>query len=105
MCDNTLEFVLFCSAEEKSKNCLCWKTRMQTNSSLYWGETSHALCKCCRYQWGSQKNSVNWKDIDLAKTVNVHASFRLGDEPDELRVCLMVSKVSDGGNISLGLDE
>lgn len=29
----------------------------------------------------------------MAKTVEVQAGFRLGDEPDELTVCLMVPKV------------
>lgn len=54
---------------------------------------------------GSQKNSVNWEDIDLAKTVEVQAGFRLGDEPDKLTVCLMMPKVGDGGNIFLGCGE
>lgn len=47
----------------------------------------------------------NWKDSDLAKTVEVHASFRLGDGPDELRICHVVSELSDEGNISLGWGE
>lgn len=42
-----------------------------------------------------KKKSVNWKDIDLAKTVEAHASFRLGGEPGELRVCLMLPKVME----------
>lgn len=41
----------------------------------------------------------------MAKTVEVQAGFRLGDEPDELTVCLMVPKVGDGGNIFLGCGE
>lgn len=35
---------------------------------------------------------LNWKYMDLAETVVVYASFRLEDESDELRVCLVVPK-------------
>lgn len=70
------------------------------------GEKPPVLCANAANTSGeAKKNSVNWKDIDLAKTVEAHASFGLGDEPVEFRVCLMVPKVSDGGNISLGWGE
>lgn len=44
---------------------------------------------------GKPKNSVNWKAIDLVKTVEAHASFRLGDWLDELSIGLMVHKVME----------
>lgn len=43
MGERTLEFVPFHSAEEKSESYSSWKTRMQTNSSLYW-EKAPMLC-------------------------------------------------------------
>lgn len=39
-----------------------------------------------------KKKTNNWKDMDLAEAVVMYASFRLGDEPGELRVCLLVPK-------------
>lgn len=42
-----------------------------------------------------KEKSVNWKDVDLAKTVEAHAGFRLGGEPGELRVRLMLPKVME----------
>lgn len=38
------------------------------------------------------QKTLNWKDRDLTEAVVVYASFRLGDEPDELRVCLLLPK-------------
>lgn len=94
MCESTLEFVLFCSSEDESKKLLLLENKNADKQQPLLGKNFPCFLQMLSISAGKpkEKKTNNWKDMDLAEAVVMYASFRLGDEPGELRVCLLVPK-------------